>query len=158
MTGGWETPAVVSAIALVLGRIAWRDGARFEVAWVDVLVLAALGVWWQGAGAWASIVGGVGLGAGAMAAVIALWRWRGRRPPAYGGDVMLLGAAGAVLGPAGVAASMVLNLPTGLAYRWWLGRRRRRPWLRGYVPMGPSYCVSAGVVLVWQAVAGGDGG
>ena len=158
MTGGWETAAVVSAIALVLARLAWRDGTRFEVAWVDVLALAALGVWWQGAAAWASILGGVGLGAGAMVALIALWRWRGRRPPAYAGDVMLLGAAGAVLGPAGVAASMVLNLPAGLAYRWWLGRRRRRAWLRGYVPMGPGYCVSAGAVLAWQVVAGRNGG
>lgn len=157
MTGGWETVAVVSVIALVLGRLAWRDGTRFEVAWADVLVLAALGVWWQGPIAWASILGGVGLGAGGMAALIAVWRWRGRRPPAYAGDVMLLGAAGAVLGPAGVAASMVLNLPAGLAYRWWLGRRRRRPWLRGYVPMGPSYCASAGAVLLWQAVVGRDG-
>lgn len=158
MSGGWETAAVVSAIALVLGRIAWRDGARFEVGWVDVLMLAALGVWWQGAGAWASILGGIGLGAGGVAALIALWRWRGRRAPAFAGDVMLLGAAGAVLGPAGVAVSMVLNLPVGLAYRWWLAHRRgRRGWLQGYVPMGPAYCLSAGVVLVWQAVVGRHG-
>lgn len=158
MTARWETVVVAVAIAAVLGRIAWRDGTRFEVAWVDVVALAALGVWWQGSGAWASILGGVGLGIGGMTGLIALSRWRGARAPACAGDVMLMGAAGTVLGPAGLAVSWVLNLPAGLAYRWWLARRRRRPWLRGYVPMGPPYCVSAGAVLAWQVVTGRNGG
>lgn len=157
MSPRWETVIAVTAIGVVLARIAWRDATRFEVAWGDVLALAGLGVWWQGTAAWASIVAGVGLGAGAIAGLNALARWRGRRAPACAGDVMLMGAAGAVLGPAGLAASWVLNLPAGLAYRWWLARRRRRPWLRGYVPMAPAYCASAGVVLVWQAATGRNG-
>lgn len=157
MNSRWETAVAVVAIAAVLARIAWRDATRFEVAWGDVLVLAALGVWWQGLAAWTSIFGGIGLGAGAIASLNALARWRGRRAPACAGDVMLMGAAGAVLGPAGLAVSWVLNLPAGLAYRWWLARRRRRAWLRGYAPMAPAYCVAAGVVLVWQAASGRGG-
>lgn len=157
MNSRWETAVAVVAIAAVLARIAWRDATRFEVAWGDVLVLAALGVWWQGLAAWTSISGGIGLGAGAIASLNALARWRGRRAPACAGDVMLMGAAGAVLGPAGLAVSWVLNLPAGLAYRWWLARRRRRAWLRGYAPMAPAYCVAAGVVLVWQAASGRGG-
>ena len=157
MTPRWETVLVVVAIAAVLARIAWRDGTRFEVAWVDVAALAALGVWWQGTAAWESILGGVGLGGGGIAGLIALSRWRDARAPACAGDVMLMGAAGAVLGPVGLAVSWVVNLPAGLAYRWWLGRRRRRAWFRGYVPMGPPYCVSAAAVLVWQAVTGENG-
>ena len=157
MNPSWETVAVAGAIAVVLARIAWRDATRFEVAWGDVLALAALGVWWQGPAAWASVLGGVGLGAGAVAGLNALARRRGARAPACAGDVMLMGAAGAVLGPAGLAASWVLNLPAGLLYRWWLGRRRGRPWRRGYVPMGPAYCAAAGAVLAWQAVTGRNG-
>lgn len=158
MSPRWETAIVVVAIGAVLARIAWRDGTRFEVAWGDVLVLAALGAWWQGPAAWASVLGGVGLGTGAVAGLNALARWRGKRTPACAGDVMLMGAAGAVLGPAGLAVSWVLNLPAGLAYRWWLARRRRRAWLLGYAPMAPAYCVAAGVVLVWQAAGRGGGG
>ena len=157
MTSRWETVLVLVAIAAVLARIAWRDGTRFEVAWGDVLALAALGVWWQGTAAWEAVLGGVGLGVGGIASVMALSRWRGARVPACAGDLMLMGAAGAVLGPVGLAVSWVVNVPAHLAYRWWLGRRRGRAWLRGYVPMGPSYCVSAEAVLVWQAVMGRNG-
>ena len=154
MTPRWETVLVAAAIGAVLGRIAWRDATRFEVAWVDVLALAALGVWWRGAAAWASVLAGAGLGVGTIAGLNALSRRRGARVAACAGDAMLMGAAGAVLGPAGLAVSWVLNLPAGLAYRWWLAarRRRRRAWLRGYVPMAPAYCVSAGIVVLWQAV------
>lgn len=157
MTPGVETVAAVGGIGAVLGRIAWRDGTRFEVAWGDVLVLAALGVWWQGLAAWASIVCGVGLGAGVVAGCVAIARWRGARAPACAGDVMLMGAAGAVLGPVGLAVSWVLHLPAGLAYRWWLARRRGRHWRRGYAPMAPGYCAAALAVVVWQAVTGRNG-
>ena len=158
MTGGWELLAVAGAIGLVLGRIAWRDGTRFEVAWGDVLMLAALGMWWQGMAAWVSILAGILLGTGAIAGQMVVARWGGRRSPVCAGDAMLMGAAGALLGPMGLAVSWLLNVPAGLAYRWWLAqRRRRRNWLRGYVPLGPSYCVSAGVVVLWQAATGRNG-
>ena len=157
MRVGWETVLLLSALGVVLGRIAWRDGTRMEVAWSDVLVLAALGVGWRGTDAWAAIVAGVVLGAGAIGGLAAMARWRGVRAPACAGDAMLMASAGAVLGPLGLAVSWLVNVPVGLGYRWWLGRRRRRGWDRGYVPMGPAYCASAGVVLVWQAVTGRNG-
>ena len=149
-----ETIALLSAFAGVLAVIAWRDGTRFEIAWVDVLLLGALGTLWRGAEAWGSIVCGMVLGAGAILAQNAIARSRGARRPVFAGDAMLMGAAGVALGPLGLSASWLLNVPAGLTYRWWLGRRRGRPWLRGYVPAGPAYCVCVAAVLVWQAMTG----
>ena len=159
MSAWWEPALVATAIGAVLARIAWRDGTRCEVAWGDVLILGALGTYWQGVGAWASIVVGAALGAGAIVGQIGVSRWLGRRSPVCAGDAMLMGACGALLGPMGLAVSWVANVPAALGYRWWLARRRRRRsrWLRGYVPMAPAYCVSAGVVLMWQAVIGRNG-
>ena len=145
------TAVLLSAFAVALILIARRDGTRFEIAWCDVLLLGGLGVPWRGVEAWGSILCGVALGAGAIAVQIAIARSRGRRRPAFAGDAMLMGAAGAALGPLGLSVSWLLNLPAGLAYRWWLGRRRGRPCLRGYVPAGPAYCACVAVVLVWQA-------
>ena len=152
MSVGWGDAALALAIVGVLFRIGWRDGTRFEVGWGDVLVLGGLGVWWQGLEAWPSVVGGVLLGAGAIVGQMAIAKWGGRRRPAFAGDAMLMGATGAVLGPLGLAVSWVVNVPAAVGYRWWLGRRRGRCCWRGYVPAGPSYCLAAGVVLVWQAL------
>ena len=149
-----ETAVLMTAFAAVLAVIAWRDGTRFEVAWGDVLVLGGLGIWWRGVEAWGSIVCGAVLGAGAILAQKVVAQLRGERRPVFAGDAMLMGAAGAALGPLGLSVSWLLNLPAGLAYRWWLGHRRGRPWLRGYVPAGPAYCACVAVVLVWQAATG----
>ena len=157
MSGPWGDVALAAVIGGVLWRIAWRDATRLEVGWDDVLVLGGLGVWWQGLDAWATVVAGVVLGAGAIVGQMAIARWRGKRMPVFGGDAMLMGGVGAVLGPLGLAVSWMVNVPAGLAYRWWLGRRRGRSCLRGYVPAGPAYCLAAGVVLAWQAVTGRDG-
>ena len=152
MNEGAATVVLLSAFAVALTLIAWRDGTRCEISWSDVLVLGGLGILWRGVDAWGSILCGVVLGAGAIAVQIAIARSRGRRRPAFAGDAMLMGAAGAALGPLGLSVSWLLNLPAGLMYRWWLGRRRDRPCLRGYVPAGPAYCACVAVVLVWQAV------
>ena len=152
MNEGAVTALLLSAFAAALILIARRDGIRFEVAWGDVLVLGALGILWRGPEAWGSILCGAVLGAGAIAVQVAIARSRGRRRPAFAGDAMLMGAAGAALGPLGLSVSWLLNVPAGLMYRWCLGRRRGRPCLRGYVPAGPAYCACVALVLVWQAV------
>ena len=140
MSAGAERAVAMAAIGMVLGRIAWRDATRFEVGWGDVLILGLLGVWWQGLGAWASILAGAVLGIVAITGQMAVARWRGARVPVCAGDAMLMGAAGALLGPMGLAVSWLVNVPAGLAYRRWLAHRRgRREWLRGYVPMAPAY-------------------
>lgn len=153
-----ERIATMVALGAVLVAIAWRDARRFEVDWAEVLALGALGFWWQGAEAWLNVVWGIALGSGTGLAFIAVARARGRKRPLFGGDVMLLGACGAVLGPMGLAVSWLLNVPVGIAYRWWLGRRRGRAWRAGYVPMGPAYCAAVGAVLWWQGLAQAKGG
>ena len=132
MSGSVATVLGVLAIGGMLWRIAWRDATRFEVAWGDVLALAVLGAWWQGLDAWVPVLGGVLIGTGAIVGQMVVARARGRRSPVYAGDAMLMGAAGALLGPLGLAVSWLVHVPAGLAYRWWLARRRgRRDWLRG---------------------------
>ena len=153
-----ERIATMVALGLVLGVIAWRDARSFRICWAQVWVLGALGFWWQGAEAWLSAVSGIALGAGTGLALIGVARARGRRRPLFAGDVMLLGACGAVLGPMGLAVSWLLNVPAGVAYRWWLGRRRGRAWREGYVPMGPSYCAAVVAVVCWQGMAQAKGG
>lgn len=143
----------MAALAVVLGAIAWRDATRFEVGWGEVLALGTLGLWWQGAGAWLCVLAGAAFGGGAGIALMGMARTRGRPCPLLGGDVMLLGASGAVLGPLDLAVSWLLNVPAGIAWRWYLGRRRGRGWREGYVPMGPAYCASVGAVILWQGTA-----
>ena len=156
---GWEleTVALVVGIGAVLSLIAWRDGTRYEVAWVDVVVLGGLGVLWRGVENWDASVAGVVLGSGAIGIQVAIARLRGARQPVFAGDAMLMGAAGAVLGPLGLAVSWLLNVPAGVGYRLWLSRKRGRKGLGGYVPVGPAYCPAAGAVVLWQAVMGRNG-
>ncbi|MDD9982735.1 MAG: hypothetical protein OXU81_15495 [Gammaproteobacteria bacterium] len=148
--------AAMAALAVVLGAIAWRDATRFEIGGGEVLALGALGLWWQGAGAWLCVLAGTALGAGAGLALMGTARARGRRRPLLGGDVMLLGACGAVLGPLGLAVSWLLNVPAGLGYRWWLARRRGRRWTDGYAPFAPAYCAVVALMVAWTEWTEGD--
>ena len=149
-----ETLVLVLAIGGVLWCIAWRDARRCRISVVHVAVLLVLGVVWRGVDKWLAIGLGGGLGAGAVAAQIPIARWLGRRQPAYAGDVLLMGAIGALLGPFGLAVSWILNVPAGLAYRWWLAKRRGRRGLGRYVPAAPGYCSGAAVVVLWEALMG----
>ena len=148
------TVVLVGAIGSVLVRIAWRDAKRCRVAWIDVLVLAGLGVAWRGIDDWSAIGLGALLGMGGVGGQIVLAKWRGVRQPVYAGDVMLMSASGVVLGPLGLSVSWLLNLPAGIGYRWWLWRKRGERNFTGYAPVAPAYCPAAGMVLLWQAMTG----
>ena len=97
---------------------------------------------WFGAGA------GLALGVGAAAVPIAVAHWRGRRWPLYPGDAMMLGAFGFLLGPLGLAWTMLLGSAFALLHRLCLQRRRGRPFRKGLVPLGPGMTAGAAVVFL----------
>ena len=84
----------------------------------------------------------------AVALPIAIAQWRGRRWPLYPGDAMMLGAFGFLLGPVGLAWTMLLGSAFSLAYRVWVQRRRGRRIRKGLVPLGPGMTAGAAVVFL----------
>ena len=154
MTEAILTAAVLAAMA----ALAVHDAKRAMVDPRLVLaLLAAAAAWRFGGGAgeeegtWARLAGGVlGAALGTVAVMVpiaaaSLW---GRRWPLYPGDAMLLGALGFLLGPLGLAWTMVLGSGLALIYRFFLQRRRGRPFLKGLVPLGPGMCAGAAVVFL----------
>ena len=91
---------------------------------------------------------GMALGIAAVAVPIAIAQWRGRRWPLYPGDAMMLGAFGFLLGPIGLAWTMLLGSAFSLAYRVWVQRRRGRRIRKGLVPLGPGMTAGAAVVFL----------
>ena len=91
---------------------------------------------------------GMALGIAAVALPIIVAQWRGRRWPLYPGDAMMLGAFGFLLGPIGLAWTMLLGSAFSLAYRVWVQRRRGRRIRKGLVPLGPGMTVGAAVVFL----------
>ena len=153
-----ETAVLLAAIAVVLARIGSCDAIRYRIPIVDVVLLALLGVLWRGVDDWSGIAIGAGVGAGAQAALIPIARWiRRKRKPAHSGDVYLMGASGAVLGPFGLALSWIVNIPLELAWRWCLSRRRKRNTFKGYAPLGPAYCVAVAAIVLCEAMTGRNG-
>ena len=153
------TEAVVTAAVLAtMAALAVHDARRAMIEPRLVLaLLAAAAAWRFGGGAgeddgtWARLAGGVlgaALGAAAVMVPIAAASCCGRRWPLYPGDAMLLGALGFLLGPLGLAWTMVLGSGFALAYRFCLQRRRGRPFLKGLVPLGPGMCAGAAVVFL----------
>ena len=61
---------------------------------------------------------------------------------------MMLGAFGFLLGPIGLAWTMLLGSAFSLAYRVWVQRQRGRPVRKGLVPLGPGMTVGAAVVFL----------
>ena len=88
------------------------------------------------------------LGIAAVALPIALAQLRGRRWPLYPGDAMMLGAFGFLLGPIGLAWTMLLGSAFSLAYRVWVQRQRGRPVRKNLVPLGPGMTAGAAVVFL----------
>ena len=88
------------------------------------------------------------LGIAAVALPIIVAQWRGRRWPLYPGDAMMLGAFGFLLGPIGLAWTMLLGSAFSLAYRVWVQRRRGRRIRKGLVPLGPGMTAGAAVVFL----------
>ena len=91
---------------------------------------------------------GMTLGIAAVALPIIVAQLRGRRWPLYPGDAMMLGAFGFLLGPVGLAWTMLLGSAFSLAYRVWVQRRRGRRIRKGLVPLGPGMTAGAAVVFL----------
>ena len=153
------TEAVVTAAVLAaMAALAVHDARRAMIDPRLVLALLAAAAAWRfgegagdGEGTWALLAGGVlgaALGVGCVMVPIAAASCCGRRWPLYPGDAMLLGALGFLLGPLGLAWTMVLGAGFALIYRFCLQRRRGRPFLKGLVPLGPGMCAGAAVVFL----------
>ena len=148
MMGGLSSGLVLAAMA----AMAVLDARRAVVDPRLVLALLAAAAAWRylspdGNSPWLPWTG-MALGIAAVALPIALAQWRGRRWPLYPGDAMMLGAFGFLLGPVGLAWTMLLGSAFSLAYRVWVQRRRGRPVRKNLVPLGPGMTVGAAVVFL----------
>ena len=148
MIAGLSSGLVLAAMA----AMAVLDARRAVVDPRLVLAfLAAAAVWRylspDGGSPWTPWMG-MALGIAAVALPIALAQLRGRRWPLYPGDAMMLGAFGFLLGPIGLAWTMLLGSAFSLAYRVWVQRRRGRPVRKNLVPLGPGMTAGAAVVFL----------
>ena len=140
---------------LVLATMAAMAALDARRAVVDprlvLALLAAAAVWRypgpDGNSPWTPWTG-MALGIAAVALPIMVAQWRGRRWPLYPGDAMMLGAFGFLLGPIGLAWTMLLGSAFSLAYRVWVQRRRGRRIRKGLVPLGPGMTAGAAVVFL----------
>ena len=145
-------------VLTAMAALAVLDARRAVVDPRLVLALLAAAAGWRYLGAGDTAHGvtgspwtpwiGMALGVAAVAVPIAMAQWRRRRWPLYPGDAMMLGAFGFLLGPLGLAWSMLLGSGLSLAYRVFLQRRRGRPIRRGLVPLGPGMTAGAAAVFL----------
>ena len=148
MIGGLSSGLVLAAMA----AMAVLDARRAIVDPRLVLALLAAAAVWRylspgGNSQWTPWMG-MALGIAAVALPIIVAQWRGRRWPLYPGDAMMLGAFGFLLGPIGLAWTMLLGSAFSLAYRVWVQRRRGRRIRKGLVPLGPGMTAGAAVVFL----------
>ena len=146
-------------VLIAMAALALVDARRMIVDPRLVLALMAAGLLWRLFGSadtgplWNGPAG-AGLGIAAVALPIALAQWRRRRWPLFPGDAMLLAGVGFVLGPLGLAWSMLAGSACALLHRVWLQRRRGRPIGRGYCPLGPGMVAGAMAVFVFVNMGG----
>ena len=150
MIGGLSSGLVLAAMA----AMAVLDARRAVVDPRLVLALLAAAAVWRylspdGGSPWTPWTG-MALGIAAVALPIIVAQLRGWRWPLYPGDAMMLGAFGFLLGPVGLAWTMMLGSAFSLAYRVWVQRRRGRRIRKGLVPLGPG--MTAGAVVVFLCV------
>ena len=148
MMAGLSSGLVLAAMA----ALAVLDARRAVIDPRLVLALLAAAAVWRylspgGNSPWTPWTG-IALGIAAVALPIMIAQWRGRRWPLYPGDAMMLGAFGFLLGPVGLAWTMLLGSAFSLAYRVWLQRRRGRRIRKGLVPLGPGMTAGAAVVFL----------
>ena len=148
MIAGLSSGLVLAAMA----AMAVLDARRAVVDPRLVLALLAAAAAWRylspdGDSPWTPWTG-MALGIAAVALPIALAQLRGRRWPLYPGDAMMLGAFGFLLGPIGLAWTMLLGSAFSLAYRVWVQRQRGRHIRKGLVPLGPGMTAGAAVVFL----------
>ena len=148
MIAGLSSGLVLAAMA----AMAVLDARRAVVDPRLVLALLAAAAVWRylspdGNSPWTPWTG-MALGIAAVALPIIVAQLRGRRWPLYPGDAMMLGAFGFLLGPIGLAWTMLLGSAFSLAYRVWVQRRRGRPVRKNLVPLGPGMTAGAAVVFL----------
>ena len=149
---------LAGAVLAATAALAVHDARRAMVDPRTVLVLLGTAAAWRLAGpvagdgdTWARLADGVlgaALGVACVMVPIGAAQLLCRRWPLYPGDAMLLGAFGFLLGVAGLAWTMLLGSGFALLYRFWLQRRRGRPFRKGLVPLGPGMCAGAAVVFL----------
>ena len=153
------TQAVLAgAVLAAMAALAVHDARRAMVDPRTVLALLGAAAAWRFAGAdgvdggaWTRLADGVpgaALGVACVMVPIGAAQLLRRRWPLYPGDAMLLGAFGFLLGVPGLAWTMLLGSGLALVYRFWLQRRRGRPFRKGLVPLGPGMCAAAAVVFI----------
>ena len=154
MTDIIVTGLSVGLVLAAMAALAVLDARRAVVDPRLVLALLAAAAGWRylgpggnGDNPWTPWIG-MALGIAAVAVPIAMAHWRRRRWPLYPGDAMMLGAFGFLLGPVGLAWSMLLGSGLSLAYRVGLQRRRGRPIRKGLVPLGPGMTAGAAAVFL----------
>ena len=148
MMGGLSSSLVLAAMA----AMAVLDARRAVVDPRLVLALLAAAAVWRYLSSgddspWLPWTG-MALGIAAVALPIIAAQLRGRRWPLYPGDAMMLGAFGFLLGPIGLAWTMLLGSAFSLAYRVWVQRQRGRRIRKGLVPLGPGMTAGAAVVFL----------
>ena len=148
MIAGLSSGLVLAAMA----ALAVLDARRAVVDPRLVLALLAAAAAWRylspsGDSPWLPWIG-MALGIAAVALPIIAAQLRGRRWPLYPGDAMMLGAFGFLLGPIGLAWTMLLGSAFSLAYRVWVQRQRGRPVRKNLVPLGPGMTAGAAVVFL----------
>ena len=154
---------LAGAVLASMAAIAALDARRAIVDPRLVLALLAAACAWRflgpdggapaaepdsGRSPWSGALAGAALGVAAVTIPIAAAVLLRRRWPLYPGDAMMLGAFGFLLGPLGLAWTMVLGSAFALLHRVWLQRRRGRPIRRGLVPLGPGMTAGAAVVFL----------
>ena len=153
------TDAILAgAVLAATAALGIHDARRALVDPRTVLALLGAAAAWRflgngadDAGAWARLANGVlgaAVGVAAVMVPIAVAQLLRRRWPLYPGDAMMLGAFGFLLGVPGLAWTMLLGSGFALVHRFWLQRRRGRPFRKGLVPLGPGMCAGAAVVFL----------
>ena len=144
----------------VLGSMVWIaliDAREFVIDTYLLLVLMVFGVLWQVFGRSGEVVAegfwvpaiGAAMGAGCVLIQIGVARALGKRWPIFGGDSLLLGVFGWILGPVGLGWCLVIGAVCAVAHRVCLQRKRGRSVLRGYCPLAPGLTAGAVAVFLW---------
>ena len=150
---------LIALVLMSMAAVAAVDARRAIVDPRMVLALVGAGLLWRLFGAaetgplWTGPAGAA-LGVVVVAVPIAIARLRRRRWPLFPGDAMMLGGLGFVLGPLGLGWSLLAGASLSLLYRVWLQRRRGRPFLKGYCPLGPGMVAGAMAVFVFVNAGG----
>ena len=155
--------ACALTVGFALTAIAAVDARRMIIDFRLITVLAVAALLWRLAGSGSSVLGETGWSLAAGAAVgfaliavpIAAAEICGRRWPAGGGDAVLLGAVGLLLGLRGLSWTLVAGAVLAMGHRLCLQRRRGRPFAKGHLPLGPGLCAAALLVFLGLLASGG---